>query len=472
VIESVKKRIGKSPDFIIKELDICNKKIFLLFFETLTDTNSINDFVLKYLSYIKIKKKISIDIASYIEEYVPNFKVTKINNIDDILFYLFNGFLVIVIDYKYYALEFRRQLDSGILKADNEKTIRGPKDSFTENYQTNIGLIRKRIRNESLHLNEVFIGSKSNTKIGIMYVDDIADSKLVERITECINNINIDSILDSTYIYEYLKKNKSLFPNAIITERPDLVSYKLLNGKVAVIVDNSPYIILFPAFFMEFFHTMDDYFQNVVNATYIRIIRIIAFIITVMLPGFYIAIITFNYEIVPPNLLVNFAMQKEGVPFPTVFEALLMNTVFEVLRETDLRAPSTLGSALSIVGALVLGDAAVEAGLVSPIMVIVIAITAISELIFSVSDVSNAAKIWRLIFILFASIAGILGVFIAIILLVSELSSVNSFGFPYLYPTSPLNVKDQENDILLTKKYKMTFRNKLTARKNIVRGDI
>ena len=246
----------------------------------------------------------------------------------------------------------------------------------------------------------------------------------------------------------------------------------LLNGKIAIVVDNTPFVILMPAFFIEFFHTMDDYFQSGINATYMRIIRIIAFIITVMLPAIYIALITFNHEVLPPSLLINFAMQKEGVPFPTILEALIMNITFEILRETDIRAPSALGSALSIVGALVLGDAAVNAGLVSPIMVIVIAITAISELIFSLNDVSNAVKIWRLIFIIFASLSGMLGVFIALILLVAELSSINSFGVPFMYPTAPLDIHDQGNDIILTKKYKMSFRNKLTARKNTVRGEL
>ena len=462
MLDNVLKRINNCPDLVIKNLNINNNDVTLLFFETLTDTSNINDFLLKYLSYINDKN------INY--KLIPNFSLNEIYTIDEIVTNIFNGFVVIFINNKYYALEFRRVLDSGITKSDNEKTIRGPKDSFSENYQTNIGLIRKRIRNESLKLKEYDIGVRSNTKIGIMYVDDIVNKNMLNKIINNINKINIDSILDSTYIYEYIKNNKSLFPNALITERPDLVSYKLLNGKVCIIVDNSPYVILFPAFFMEFFHTMDDYYENNIIASYIRIIRLIAFMTTVILPGLYIALITYNYEIVPTTLLTNFAIQKENVPFPTIIEAILMNTIFEILHETDLRAPSTLGSALSIVGALVLGDAAVKAGLVSPIMVIVIAITAISELIFSINDVSNASKIWRLLFIILASTSGIIGIFIGIFLLISELTSINSFGYPYMYPSSPFDKLDEENNIVLTKKYKFSFRNKLTAKRNIKRG--
>ena len=462
MLEKIQKRIGNNPDLIIKKFNISNIEITIMFFETLCDVKNINEYILKYLSIFKLNNNIV--------DNIPTAKINEVYDLDEIISNIYNGFVLLSFNNKYYTIEERKVLDSGIAKIDNEKTIRGPKDSFTENYQTNIGLIRKRVRSEKLRLIETKVGTKSNTKVGIMYVDDIVDKELVDKIVKEINNINIDYIPDSTYIYEFLNKSKSLFPSALITERPDLVSYKLLSGKVSIIVDNSSYVILFPAFFMEFFHTMDDYFQNTINTTYIRIIRVIAFIITIMLPALYISIITYNYEIVPPTLLINFAIQKEGVPFPTILEALVMNTVFEVLRETDLRAPSTLGSALSIVGALVLGDAAVNAGLVSPIMVIVIAITAISELIFSVNDLSNASKIWRLIFILFSSIAGILGVFIAIILLVTELNSLHQYKTPYMYPKSPLDIDDEENDIVLTKKYKFNFRNKLTAKRNIKRG--
>lgn len=472
MVNEIKKKVGNSKDLVVRKLDICNEKVSLIFFESLCDSKNINDFVLEYLSYLKSNKKIILNIKDYLKKYIPTYKIIEVNTIDDIMTYLFYGFACLIVGNTYYVMEFRRFLDSGIMKVENEKTIKGPRDAFTENYQTNIGLIRKRIRNENLWLKEVSVGKKSNTRVGILYMNDIADTKLVDEIIKRIENIDIDSIPDSSYIYQYITDNKSLFPNVLSTERPDLVSFKLLNGKIAIVVDNTPYVILLPAFFVEFFHTMDDYFQSGVNATYMRIIRIIAFVITVMLPAIYIALITFNHEIIPPSLLINFAMQKEGVPFPTILEALIMNITFEILRETDIRAPSALGSALSIVGALVLGDAAVQAGLVSPIMVIVIAITAISELIFSLNDVSNAVKIWRLIFIVFASVSGMLGVFIALILLVAELNSVNSFGVPFMYPTSPLDTQDQGNDIILTTKYKMKYRNKLTAKKNTVRGDI
>lgn len=470
LIKIIKEQTGDSKDLIIKEYNISNKKMYIVFIETLCDTNSIDEFALSYFSYIKIHKKVTFNLYKYIKEFIPAHNVKCVNNEKELINYLYYGFAAILINKSYYVVEFKRSLDSGINKCENEKTIKGPKDGFTENYQTNIGLIRKRIRSDSLWLDEVTIGEKSNTKIGIMYVDGIVDKNKVKEIKKKISNIKIDSIVASNYVYEYLKENDSLFPSVLSTERPDLVSYKLLSGKIAVIVENSPFVLLFPAFFMEFFHTMDDYYQNAKNSTYMRIIRIISFVISTMLPGIYIALITYNHEIITPELLVNFAMQKDGVPFPTILEAVFMNITFEIIRETDTRTPSTLGSALSIVGALVLGDAAVQAGLVSPIMVIVIAITAISELIFISNDVANPIKIWRLVFIFFASISGMIGVFISVILLIAELSSIKSIGYPYLYPLSPFDKDDQGNDIVLNSKYKMQYRNKLTASKNIIRG--
>lgn len=471
ILSKVKDRIGKSADFIVREIDILSRRVNLLFFETLCDTKNIDDFVLEYLNYLEINKKSTLNLYEYIKKFIPSHNISELYSIDEILQSLYSGHVVCIIKDKYFAMEFRKKLDSGVLPVEAEKTIKGPKDAFTENYQVNIGLIRKRLKTDKLKLEELTVGTKSNTKIGILYLNDIVNLKLVEKIKKKIKKINIDSVPDSNYVYEFIRTDNSMFPSVLSTERPDLAIYKLLNGKIALVVENTPFAILLPVFFFEFFHTMDDYYQNNKNAFYTRLIRILAFIIAVALPGIYIALITYNHEIIQPELLVNFTSQKEGVPFPTVVEALVLSITFEILRETDIRTPASLGSALSIVGALVLGDAAVQAGLVSPIMVIVIAITAISEMIFNVTDISNTVKIWRLIFMFLASVSGIIGVFMSLILLIAQLSSISSFGMPYMYPIVPLDIEDQGNNVILTKKYKMEFRNKLTAKKNIKRGN-
>ena len=262
MLDNIIKKLNENPDFVIRKININNCDVTFLFFETLTSTSNINEFILKYTSYLKANKKLILNIDKYLSTYVPNFKIKKLDSEDDILTNLFSGFVIMCISNNFYSMEVRRQLDSGIEKASNEKVIKGPKDAFCENYQTNIGLIRKRIRTDALVLKELNVGKISKTKVGIMYDKDICDIKCVEKIITKIKSIDIDTIIDSNYIYEYIKEDKTLFPSVITTERPDLVSYKILNGKVAIVVENTPYVLLLPAFFIEFFHTMDDYYQN------------------------------------------------------------------------------------------------------------------------------------------------------------------------------------------------------------------
>ncbi len=217
----------------------------------------------------------------------------------------------------------------------------------------------------------------------------------------------------------------------------------LLEGKIVLVVDNSPDALILPTFFIDYFHMSDDYYQKSINVTFIRIIRLIAFIIAIFLPGYYIAITTHNYDSLPINLLINFISQQSTVPFPSFFEGLLMIISFEILRESDMRIPSSMGTALSILGGLVLGDAAVSAGLISPIMIIVIALSAISGLIFQSIEIINAIRYLRFIIMILSSLFGLYGIFIGIIIILINLSSTNSFNKDYLYPYSPINLSMQ-----------------------------
>jgi len=413
------------------------------------------------------------NIVKYLNENIPTRKTTKISDFDTLFYNLFSGFTIILIDGQEEALsiETRFQLDSGIQEAKDEYVLKGPKDAFTENYQMNIGQIRRRVKTEKLWLKEVELGTKSKTKVGIMYVSDIASEELVKQVISRIEDIEIDAILGSNYIIETISENKrNVFPNYLSTERPDFVAMSLLEGKIAIIVENTQYIVIIPALFVDFFHSTEDLYQKTINTTYTRMIRIIALLITLLVPAVYIAITTFNHEAIPESLVINFASQRSGVPFPTIIEAILMIITFEILRETNLRIPSTLGSALSIVGAIVLGEAAVSAGIVSPIMVIVVAITSISGLTVSSSDIINGIRWWRIIFIVLASLSGLLGVLIASILFIVNLASIKSFGIPYLAPLAPYDKDNQKDSLFLFNEHKFYKRNSLTAKKNLHRS--
>ena len=458
LIEKIKKDTGNSPDIVIRSI----KNITIIFNETLSSGELINEFILKPIIYNKYKDvKNTISLSSIIE----------INNYLDIIKYIYDGFTIVIdnnSDNKY-AVETRINLDRSISIPESENSITGPKDAFVENFNKNVGLIRKRIRSKNLYLEKITIGKESNTFIGLLYMNNIIDISLVDKVKKKLTSINIDSIIDSSTIRDRIIKKNSLFPVVNSTERPDLVSMALLEGKIAIIVDNSPNVLIIPNFFIDLFHTPDDYYGKPINITFIRIIRLLAFIIAIFLPAFYISVTTHNPSSIPIDILINFAYQRMSVPFPAFIEAILLILSFEILRESDTRIPSKIGSSVSILGGLVLGEAAVNAGIISPIMIIVIAISAISGLAFSNISLINSIRYFRLISVVIAAFFGIFGVFISLMLLITKLCSIDSFGYPYMAPFSPVIKEELKDSIIKAKKKKKNYRNPLLAKKNIVR---
>ena len=319
--------------------------------------------------------------------------------------------------------------DIGVIRS--EITLNGAKDSFNENINTNYNLIKKRIKSNKLCKEELYIGRYTKTKINILYIDGIVKKKLVKDVLNKLSKINIDGIIDSSYLRNSLEKH-SIFPTMSYTERPDRCSMGLLEGKIVILVDNSPYAIILPSFFIDFFHTTDDYFQKSFNTSFIRIIRVIAFIISIFIPGLYISITTRNYNLVPIDLLLVLKTGRTFVPFPAYIEAIFMIICFEILKESDFRMSSISGSAISILGGLILGDAAVSAGIVSPIMIIVIAISSISGLIFNSIELTNTLRTYKLLILILSSLLGIYGVILGIIILISNLINTKVFGYNYL----------------------------------------
>jgi spore germination protein KA len=341
----------------------------------------------------------------------------------------------------------------------SEAIIRGPKDSFTENYMINIGLIRKRIKDNNLVFDELKIGRRTKTKISITYINNIVEEKYIKNIKEKLKKLDVDGLIDSGPIRDYLtKENHCAFPTIISTERPDKCTQSLLDGKIIIIVENTPFALIIPGMFIDIFHTPEDNYQQPVNITITRILKFIGFIITLFTPAIYIALTTYNFEIIPDNLLISIAIQRQGVPFPTVIETIIMLITFEILRESDIRLPNQMGAAVSIVGALVLGDAAVKAGIVSPIVIIVVAITSVSGLLFTDIDVVNGIRIWRFILILSATLLGLIGLVIATIMFITKLSSLEILDIPYLSTISPFNLQAQKNAIIKYPKTKIKTR--------------
>lgn len=472
--EYINKETNNNPDIIFRDTMFSSTMLHIVFSESLTGRNVVNDFVLDFFHESKLFKVSRIkNILEYLEQSIPVNKIVRVNKTTDMFYFLFSGFTLIFVDgeKECLAIETKATLNSTIETSKIEATIKGPKDAFTENYQTNIGLIRKRIRDKNLWIKELTVGKYSKTKLAIMYVNGIASQDLVDILEKKLSEIDVDCVFDTNNAMELIlnKNSKNVFPTFISTEKPDFVSLHLLKGKIAVVVENTQLVIIIPITFTELFHSAEDFYQKPLNASYTRIIRYVAFFITVYTPALYIAITTYNHEAIPAKLLVNFATQRSGVPFPTVIEALLMLVTFEILKETDTRIPTVIGSSLSIVGALVLGEAAVTAGIVSPIMVIVIAITSISGFIMSYLDVINGIRWWRITFVIFSSLAGIIGIFIATLILLINITSMYSLGLPFLTPIAPLIKEDLGDSIVITKKRKY-FRRKTYLTDNMTKG--
>lgn len=424
IIEKLKEDLSPSKDYIFDTLIVDNKTINYIYNDVLSSPKDITEYILYNLKKLKRRELNDID------KYLPSTNVLIINK-DEIINYLNNGFIIIVYK-KIYAVEFRANLDRGINEVTSELSLSGPKDSFSEVFNTNLGLIRRRIKSDKLKCIDLSIGKYTKTKVGILYIDGIVKEKLVNHIINKLNKVTIDGIIDSSYLKYTLENKFNLFPTIIQTERPDKSSMALLEGKIVIIVDGSSYALILPSFLLDFFHTTDDYYQKSFNTSFIRIIRVFAFLIAILTPAIYISVTTRNYDLIPLPLLLVLKAGRTFVPFPAYIEAMFMIICFEILKESDLRMSNTSGSAISILGGLILGDAAVAAGIVSPIMIIVIAISSIAGLIFTSIELSNAIRDYKILLLILSTIFGIFGLILGIILLIINLLTTETFGYNYI----------------------------------------
>lgn len=460
------------PDLIIKKIKVSLfKYVYIISNESVSSADRVNNFILKYFSNKSIlSNKVLNNLKKEIEENVPSINFKIVTDENNLLNLLFSGFTIIICKDTIVAYETRADLDRGVTEPTSEPVVRGPKDSFTENYNKNMGLIRKRIKSENLCLEEVTIGRESNSKVGILYMKNICEEELVNNIKDKLNSIDIDGILDVNYLKTFLDHdNITFFPTLLYTEKPDDASRYLLDGRVIITMENSPSVIVTPTFFIDFFHNSEDYYHKAFFSSFMRIVRFLAFILAIITPAFFIAIISYDPEILPVSLLINFSVQRSNVPFPVIIEAFILLFTFELLYEGDSRTPSSRGTSLSILGALVLGDAAVNAGLISPIMVIVVAISSISSLVFVYYDMQGSIRFWRYLLMGLSGIFGIIGFIMGTLLLVINLCAIKTFGKPYTLPIFPFLPKEQGNAIIRKDITKLNKRQSYITKKNIVR---
>ncbi len=444
--EKIKNIFGNSTDLKTRIIKINNKKMGYVFLDSVCSGDKISDFLMKSTLFLD-----GGNLFEQLENKLANNNILKLKSLKEVISILPNGFTCVIAEDSntWLALETKGPIDRGVNEASSEAVIRGPKDSFTENYMINLGLIRKRIKDPNLWFEEFIVGKRTETKITISYIKDIVPISRINMIVEKIKKINIDGILDSGYIREFLiSDKKTIFPQMLSTERPDLACQSLLDGKIVIIVENSPIVLICPGVFIDFFHSPEDYYQKNWNVNFARIVRFLSFFITLLLPAFYVAITTFNPEMIPDELLFSIVKQRSNVPFPTFFEVFLLMLAFEILRETDIRMPQRMGTAISVVGGLILGDAAVSAGIVSPISIIIIAMTSICGLLFSDVDMINGLRVWRFLFLISGSILGVIGIVIMGLMFITNLCSTRFLDIPYLVTIAPFSVDDIKDSII------------------------
>lgn len=322
-----------------------------------------------------------------------------------------------------------------VSNADTEVVVQGSKEAFTETFRVNTVLIRRRIRDTKLKLKQMRLGRRSKTDIGIMYIEDLVREEILQEVLKRLKNIDIDAILDSGYIEQFIEDDFiSPFPQMQMTERPDKVASALFEGRIAIIVDNTPFVIIVPTVLASFYQSAEDYYQRWEIMSFTRIIRYVAGLLAVCLPGLYITITVYHPSMIPMELILKMAEARQTVPIPTVLEIILMELAFETLREAGIRLPQAIGSTLGIVGGIIIGQAAVEAGLVSPVVVIVVALTAICS--FAIPNVSLVAgyRLVKYFIIILSSLLGFFGFCVGVIICLIHLVNLKSFGIPYLYP--------------------------------------
>ncbi|WNR44143.1 spore germination protein [Paenibacillus roseipurpureus] len=458
VLLTIRGDLGHSTDLVIRYCMVPSNplpcKAAIIYMNGLANVRDILDSLFPDYKSGEALLPFVADIAPLplLKEYLlKNGEISSTSDFETLYHMILSGDTVIVVDGHQEAIcaSTRDWKDRGVTEPSSQTVVRGPREGFSETLRTNTALIRRKIKDPHLWMETTPIGRITQTDVAIMYIKGLVNDNILEEVRTRLGRIDIDGILESGYIEELIQdETYTPFPTLFNTERPDVVAAALLEGRVAIIVDGTPFVLLVPAVFTHFFQSAEDYYQRADISTLLRLLRYTALIIALLAPATYIAVTTFHQEMIPTTLLINIAAHREGIPFPAFVEALMMEATFEILREAGVRMPRTIGQAVSIVGALVIGQAAVEAGLVGPSMVIVVAITAIASFIIPSFNMGISIRIVRFAFMFLAACLGLYGILIGVIALVLHLCGLRSFGVPYLAPFAPY-MKEEQKDSLL-----------------------
>ncbi|MCC5465784.1 spore germination protein [Pelosinus baikalensis] len=476
-LTTLKTILGKSADIIFREFIIgVNKqtKVFLCFIDGLGDKKLIDEYIVKpLLVNIHIidpnETLLSHDILTNVKDHVFNaVEIREDNEFDEVLDAILGGNTALFIDGydTVLILSAKGGETRSIQEPETETVIRGSREGFVETLRVNTSMIRRIIKNPKLIIEPFRLGTQTHTDINIAYIEGIANQKIVEEVKSRLNKIDTNSVISSGYLENFIEDAPfSFFSTMANSERPEKVTAKILEGRVAILVNGTPFVLTAPHLFIENFQVAEDYVSKFYFTSFVRLLRLLAFFITLTFPALYVAVETFHQEMLPTVLLITAAATREGIPFPSFLEILIMSLVFELLRESGIRLPRQIGQAVSIVGALIVGDAAVRAGILSAPIVIIGAITAITS--FVIPSLLEALLFFRLLLLLLSASLGLYGFIVGLIIMLAHLCSLQSFGTPYLSPLTPVIWKDLKDSFVIYPLRLMKSLPKSTTGKNL-----
>ncbi|MEF9935146.1 spore germination protein [Clostridium sp.] len=449
-----------SHDMVFRDFNIGSSMLkgFLCQIDGLSDKMLVDDFVMEPLTILS--RQVDLDLANLKENLFKAIQNTtiaaadikEVEYIEEAMLLLLSGETLLFVEGydKCIIIASRLWPARGTSEPMGETVIRGPRDGFVETIRFNTALVRRRIRDPRLKVKQSQVGVRSKTDIALMYIDELVDKGVLSKIEEKLKAINIDAILDSGYIQQFLEeKPLTPFPQIQATERPDVAAAGIYEGRIIILVDNSPTALILPVTVTAFFQSAEDYYIRPVVATNVRLLRVVAIIIGLLAPAIYIALTSYNPEIIPAKLALSITASREGVPFPAFIEMMIMEVTLDLLREAGIRLPKPLGSTIGVVGGLVIGQAAVSAGIVSPIAVIIIAITALSTFVTPNYEIEAAFRISRIGLMCCAAVYGLYGTVLGVILLLIHLVRLESYGVGYLEPVAPYRLRDLKDSLFI-----------------------
>ncbi|TCO77451.1 spore germination protein [Marinisporobacter balticus] len=432
----------------VRKLTILNEEAFILYIQELTDGKILSDSIIKPILQNGKDTMLTIDKIFSSVIYIDDISMDDDENkIED---YILKGKSIIILsNSEKYIIANTLKIEKRAVSAPQvETTLRGPRDSFTENMDTNLSLIRYRIKDPSLRMDNFVIGRRTKTNVAVVYIEDIANKKHVDEVKKRLDEIDIDGVLESGYIQKFILNNTfDLFPQAGIVEQSDTACQNILEGKLCIIVEGSNLALVVPKTFIEFLDTGDDHYENLYLAIFSKMLRFSALGIALTLSALYVAVVSFHSDILPPQYILAIATSRVTVPFNAFLEVIAMEFITEVLREASIRLPQQVGAAISIVGAIVIGQAAVAAGLISPLMVIIASLSMMCSFVAADYTIMNPIRILKFMMIFITGIFGIFGFTLGFTFIIINLCSQTSFGIPYFAPIAPFNFQDLKNYI-------------------------